>query len=61
MIRMNKEDRKISGRVDVEGRLIDAKIAGLRNGYNLKGYMWDGTGEAWFGEWQVVFSLKKEK
>lgn len=57
---MYNENRTLSGRVDEEGNLVDAKLTGTFQGYTLHGKLWEIDGEGSLG-WKVHIRLTKKQ
>ena len=57
---MYNENRTLSGRVDEEGNLADAKLTGTFQGYTLHGKLWEIDGEGSLG-WKVRIRLAKKQ
>jgi len=55
---MYEENRTLSGRVDINGNLVDAKLIGARS-YTLHGKLWDMDGDGEFG-WKLRSRLTKK-
>lgn len=57
---MYNENRTLSGRVDEEGNLVDARLTGTFQGYTLHGKLWEAGGEGAMG-WKVRIRLTKKQ
>lgn len=56
---MYGENRTLSGRVDENGNLVDAKLVGSIQGYTLHGKLWEAGGEGLMG-WKVRIKLARK-
>ncbi|MDD5300179.1 MAG: caspase family protein [Gallionella sp.] len=56
---MYGENRTLSGRVDKNGDLVDAKLIGSLQGYTLHGKLWEADGEGAMG-WKLRFKLTRK-
>lgn len=56
---MYGENRTLSGRVDTNGDLVDARLVGSLQGYTLHGKLWDAGGEGAMG-WKLRFKLTRK-
>lgn len=55
---MYGENRRITGNVDSDGRLSDAKLAGRIQSYDLSGTLWQAHGTGLMG-WKLKMDLRK--
>jgi hypothetical protein len=58
-VHMYGETRKFSGRVDRQGNLVEGRLVGALQGYQLHGKIWDGGGDGALG-WKLRFKLGRK-
>ena len=57
---MYGENRTLSGRIDENGNLVDARLVGSLQGYTLHGKIWEAGGEGSLG-WKLRMRLSKKQ